>query len=258
MLIKGYSIKEKRIEFNLFASNSITFEKYFYKYFIEINRIINLNIHHYILPSANFPESCNEFKLFYEKVFKLNEVLNEIPVFILDEGIPQILVRKVKKSELKNLANSSNDSILLKKRNYKDIRKVAFVITTDRNIYPYTIDDDFLISNNECGNEAYLNEYYVVPVDSSRKNSYVDSLRNIYLGSNCFQEGILYTGINKNGKITIYINPTHFKVVNEDIICIESKTRINHQNLGQFSKDNKTFRLEILDCKLSGHYISAK
>lgn len=257
MLIRGYSSKEKTIEFNLFTSNHVTFEKYFYRYFVEINRIVSLNTHHHILPTASFSEGCNEFKLFYKKIFELDGLINNTPIVYFDDGTPRLLVRQCTIRDLRTIfQDKSTDSIKLINKKYKDIRNIAFVIANNKNIYPYTIDADFSISNNEKGRERYVKqEFYTVSAESEEKKLYVKSLRNKYLGKHCFQEGILNLGENKNGKINIYFNPTYFRKDNEDIICIQPETKINNQNLGRFIKEKKEFNIEIKDCKISGSYV---
>jgi hypothetical protein len=259
MLIRGCSQQEKSIEFNLFALNDVTFEKYFYKYFIEINRIISLNTHHYILPVVNFPKESNEFHLFYKKVFNLNEVINKIPIVDLEEGTPQLLVRKLTKRPLVELQKKSNESEKIKSSMYKDIKNIAFVIDSDPNLYPYFIDENFSISNIEEDNKRHKDEeFYRISADSKERGTYSKCLKNKYLGNHCFQEGILHLGTGKTVGPIIYFNTRYFKKDGTDIVCIQSETKINYECLAHYKKNDKFFKLKIVDCKIVASYEKLK
>jgi hypothetical protein len=259
MLIRGNTEGENSVEFNLYALNNVTFEKYFYRYFIEINRIISLNTHHYILPIINFSEGCNDFYSFYEKVYNLNEVLNKMPILYVNDDSLQLLVRKLTKIPLAQLREKTNGYNKIHSNSYKEIKNIAFVIDADPYVYPYCIDDNFSISNTEEKRKEYKDEeFFRINANSKERAMYSNCLKNKYLGKYSFQEGRLYLGDGKTVGPTIYFNSAYFKKVEDDIICIEAKTQFNYECLAHFEKNKKFFKLKIKDFKIVGSYEDLK
>ena len=259
MLIRGNTEGGKSVEFNLFASNYVTFEKYFYRYFIEINRIISLNTHHYILPIINFSEGCNDFYSFYEKVFNLNEVINKMPILSVNADSLQLLVKKLTKIPLAQLQKKTKESNKIHSNSYKEIKNIAFVIDAEPYVYPYFIDENFFISNTEENNKEYKDEeFFKIHTNSQERITYSKCLKNKYLGQYCFEEGRLYVGAGKTVGPTIYFNSAYFKKVEDDIICIDPMTKINYECLAHFEKNKKVFKLKIYESKIIGSYEDLK
>lgn len=245
MLIRAKYEEENSITFDLHANNCITFNSYFYKYFEEINRLICLNTHHYILPTTKFSDGCDVFNLFYKRVFKFDKEIRGNSVILPNDGSPLVLIRNLKKDYLDKFEEK-------RERFYKEIKNIAFIIITGKNAFPFTLNHDFTVGNIEEKNNKYKEtEYYDMSLRTAEeKQIYTDCISNEYLGEYCFQEGVIFADNDSTQKIKIYYNPVYFYINEDDITCLNPQITLSNLNLGSPKVGSRKLNLKLVDNKI--------
>lgn len=213
LLIIGETEKENSITMELYAGNRKIFNTYYYKYFSEIDRLVKLNTHHYILPIEGFTDKSMMNENFFKFVFHIDKKIRSNDILKSNKGEPILLV------------NNNNDREDL----YKEIARIAFIIITGKSACCYVIDDKYLISNIDLKYAKYKYLYNLTLRTSEEKQDYVNSITNKYLGNNCFEEAVIFAGQDVSQKITIYYNPNYFYENSNNVFCKTTKIAMNEQ-----------------------------
>ncbi len=217
----------KNITLELYAADRKVYNTYFYKYFSEIKRLVELNTHHNILPVNSFSTGCEVYKNFFNFVYHIDKKIKGESIILANESVPKFLINIDKISE---------------KPQYKKIDSVAFVIKVGHFVFPFILDENNYLCNYHS---KYKNEYFKIKIKEPEEKVYCDILKNEYLGIFCFVESFLFATLNKNQKNSVFYNPEYFMELNGKLICIDSKIVLNIEKLAFPENENKRLILEV-------------
>lgn len=217
----------KNIILELYAADRKVYNTYFYKYFSEIKRLVELNTHHNILPVNSFSSGCEVYKNFFNFVYHIDKKIKGCSIILVSESVPELLINIDKISD---------------KPQYKKINSVAFVIKAGHFVFPFILDENNFLCNYYS---KYKNEYFKIKIKELEEKVYLDILKNEYLGNFCFVEGSLIATLNKNQNNPVFYNPEYFIEKEGKLICIDSKIVLNIDRLTFPENENKRLIIEV-------------
>lgn len=222
------------IYLEFYTSNGRILNDYFYKYFQEINNIVELNTHHPILPVASFSENCGIYEKFFKFVFHIDKKILDNFILLPNAGEPMALIKTQKKGLLEDNNNKAGN-------HYQKIKNIAFIFIKSRESFPYIIDENNAIRNIEKNTAKLVSikAFELSLRDGEDKNNYINILTNPFLGIDCMEEAVVFVKDDVRYPTNILFNPRYFYVDSNKLFRKTSAITMNKEYIVEPILDEK-------------------